>query len=1071
MRLTGIDIENFGPFANREISGMSGRLTLLNGPNEGGKSAIRAFLRSTLFGYVNKGDRAALRELFLYRHFRQQVGSGSISLATSSGANFTIHRRDGKRRGEVTITGDLSGGADLLRTLLGGIDSELYTNVFSISLTELQALSSLNSDEIRDKIYSVGLGLANVSLTDARSELDDELRKLRSPRAGRIRRLENHLAEARASLEDTRRASDLYDELSSNLEQVVENIDSQTAELEDVRSAIERQKTLVGLRKPWERKNEIEHQVADLPTNDSIPENAEHQLDGLEEQKAGLQGQLDEIDLRRKEREHESESVGVVDAFIEHDDDARKLGMETAYYNKAAVDLPGVEQELEKEQTQLDRDLAELGGGWTEQSVERFETPMDLQANLESAGRELTTARRAYQEHELAVQSRTEDRETIADEALKLAAARDALADVPKETSADLEKKRDRLSRLRSAIADSGSIRSEMNDAQKNLSDTLAQTETEEIGGFVGSILLPVTVVLVGIASMVFSYRTGELSGGLAGLLALMAGFMLVSRAKAAGGFKIKIRKPAIGEAKDVATAQVEEVQERLDTVAKEISELAKEFGISEKPTIRDIEEKAGELDRSLDLRRRFEALAREFETAASRLSNIDVRLTESHTALALASNTLADVQNRWQLLLERTELRIDLDPAQAANVMASIRTLKSQQRTVASLRVRVAQMYDTTGEIEMRLTNVLEAAGLPDASPMKATEVLEDLSERLLAHDRALERQKQITTELETLVNKHANLEHRLGQVDGKIEALLEKGDTGDQEEFKAIARQVQERRDLERKVSEMHELEPLLTNDDGQPYRSELEATPNEETVARVQQLQDEEKQLQITLNQLHEEQGNLRRQQAEFEKSGQALELHSKINVIEEQLDSDARRWAVLTIARDIFERTREEFQRERQPALMQAASRYLSELTLGRYTAVRAVIGEKEQNLEIIEGEAHAKRPNELSRGTAEQLYLAMRFALIEEYARKAEPMPVVLDDILVNFDPERATAACRVIMDLSERFQILFLTCHPETIAMFESVAPGGKKARAEAMSIIELSGTGAEDRLTLVDTA
>ncbi|MCZ6539070.1 MAG: hypothetical protein O6922_04510, partial [Chloroflexi bacterium] len=328
-----------------------------------------------------------------------------------------------------------------------------------------------------------------------------------------------------------------------------------------------------------------------------------------------------------------------------------------------------------------------------------------------------------------------------------------------------------------------------------------------------------------------------------------------------------------------------------------------------------------------------------------------------------------------------------------------------------------------------------------------------------------------QITVELETLTNERENLEHRLGQVDGKIEALIEKGDTEDHEEFKAIARQVQERRELERKLSEMHELEPLLINDDGLPHRDELETTPNEEAVARLQQLEDEEKRLQGMLDQLHEERGNLRRQQAEFEKSGQALELHSKINVIQEQLDSDAHRWAVLTIARDIFERTREEFQRERQPALMQAASRYLSDLTLGRYTAVRAVIGEKEQDLEIVEGEAHTKRASELSRGTAEQLFLSMRFALIEEYARKAEPMPVVLDDILVNFDPERAAAACKVIMDLSERFQILFLTCHPETIAMFESVAPDGKKARAEAMSIIELTGTSGDDRLTLVDTA
>jgi len=1069
MRLTGINIENFGPFADKRFDDMSNQLTLLQGPNEAGKSAIRAFLRSTLFGYVTKADRASLRELFLYNHFKPEAGSGVVSLVTSAETNFNIHRRDGKKRGEVSITGDAEGGDDLLRTLLGGIDSELYTNVFSISLSELQVMSSLNSDEIRDKIYSVGLGLANVSLTDARGELDDELRKLRSPRAGRMRKFEKDLAEARTKLEETRRGSDQYAELANNLEQLTENIDSQTAEQEDMRSGIERQRTLVSIRKPFERKTEIERQISELPENDTIPEDGLLQLQNLVEQKTDLQTNIDDGELRQQERKTESDSVGVVNAFIEHGDDIRKLLMETAYYTKAVTDLPIVEQELEKEQAQLDRDLAELG--WSEQAVSKFETPMDLQSNLESAGRELTTARRNYQEAELTVQSRTADREIMADEALKLAGARDALADVPKEISADLEKKRDRLSRLRGTIGDEGSVRSEMNDAQKNLAETLAQTETEDIGGFVGSILLPIMVIIVGIASMAWSYMNAELSGGLAGLLGAVAGFMLISRAKAAGGFKIKIRKPAIGEAKDVATAQVEEVQERLDAVTKEISEIAGEFSINDTASIRDVEEKAGELDRSLDLRRRFEGVSREFETQAARFATIDTRMTEAHTALALGANTLVDVQHRWQALLERSELRIDLDPSQAANVMASIRTLKSQQRTTAGLRMRVSQMSDTAGEIDFRLSEILEAAELPEPPSQQATAALEDLAERLLAHDRAVERQNQIATEIDNWATEFTSLESRMSELDAKIGLLLELGETYDHDEFKALGIQVQERRELERKLSELLENAPLLSSEDGQSYRDDLQATPHEDSVARLQQLEDEEKRLRGTINELHSEQGDLLRQQAEYEKSGQALELHSTINILEEKLGSDAQRWAVLTIARDVFERTREEFQQERQPALMKSASKYLSDLTLGRYTSVRAVIGEKEQDLEVVEGEAHTKRANELSRGTAEQLFLAMRFALIEEYAKNAEPMPVVLDDILVNFDPQRAKAACKVIMDLSERFQVIFLTCHPETEAMFKSVAPSGKKAREAAMSVIELTGNAAAERLTLVDTA
>jgi uncharacterized protein YhaN len=583
--------------------------------------------------------------------------------------------------------------------------------------------------------------------------------------------------------------------------------------------------------------------------------------------------------------------------------------------------------------------------------------------------------------------------------------------------------------------------------------------------------LLPIMVIIVGIASMAWSYMNAELSGGLAGLLGAVAGFMLISRAKAAGGFKIKIRKPAIGEAKDVATAQVEEVQERLDAVTKEISEIAGEFSINDTASIRDVEEKAGELDRSLDLRRRFEAVSREFETQAARLATIDTRLTEGHTALALGANTLVDVQHRWQALLERSELRIDLDPSQAANVMASIRTLKSQQRTTAGLRMRVSQMSDTAGEIDFRLSEILEAAELPEPPSQQATAALEDLAERLLAHDRAVERQNQIATEIDNWATEFTSLESRMSELDAKIGLLLELGETYDHDEFKALGIQVQERRELERKLSELLENAPLLSSEDGQSYRDDLQATPHEDSVARLQQLEDEEKRLRGTINELHSEQGDLLRQQAEYEKSGQALELHSTINILEEKLGSDAQRWAVLTIARDVFERTREEFQQERQPALMKSASKYLSDLTLGRYTSVRAVIGEKEQDLEVVEGEAHTKRANELSRGTAEQLFLAMRFALIEEYAKNAEPMPVVLDDILVNFDPQRAKAACKVIMDLSERFQVIFLTCHPETEAMFKSVAPSGKKAREAAMSVIELTGNAAAERLTLVDTA
>jgi uncharacterized protein YhaN len=65
---------------------------------------------------------------------------------------------------------------------------------------------------------------------------------------------------------------------------------------------------------------------------------------------------------------------------------------------------------------------------------------------------------------------------------------------------------------------------------------------------------------------------------------------------------------------------------------------------------------------------------------------------------------------------------------------------------------------------------------------------------------------------------------------------------------------------------------------------------------------------------------------------------------------------------------------------------------------------------------------------LSRGTAEQLYLSMRFALAEEYAGRAV-LPLIMDDILVNFDEQRMESCLQVIKELSQRHQILLFTCH------------------------------------------
>jgi uncharacterized protein YhaN len=72
---------------------------------------------------------------------------------------------------------------------------------------------------------------------------------------------------------------------------------------------------------------------------------------------------------------------------------------------------------------------------------------------------------------------------------------------------------------------------------------------------------------------------------------------------------------------------------------------------------------------------------------------------------------------------------------------------------------------------------------------------------------------------------------------------------------------------------------------------------------------------------------------------------------------------------------------------------------------------------------------------MSEGTADQLYLALRLASLETYLEKKEPLPFIVDDILVNFDDERALATLQEFARLSARTQVIFFTHHQHLVEL------------------------------------
>ena len=77
---------------------------------------------------------------------------------------------------------------------------------------------------------------------------------------------------------------------------------------------------------------------------------------------------------------------------------------------------------------------------------------------------------------------------------------------------------------------------------------------------------------------------------------------------------------------------------------------------------------------------------------------------------------------------------------------------------------------------------------------------------------------------------------------------------------------------------------------------------------------------------------------------------------------------------------------------------------------------------------------------LSRGTREAVFISLRLSLAAAYARRGVAIPLVLDDVLVNFDSIRAESAAKVLRDFASLgHQVIMFTCHEHIMRIFHSI--------------------------------
>lgn len=151
-----------------------------------------------------------------------------------------------------------------------------------------------------------------------------------------------------------------------------------------------------------------------------------------------------------------------------------------------------------------------------------------------------------------------------------------------------------------------------------------------------------------------------------------------------------------------------------------------------------------------------------------------------------------------------------------------------------------------------------------------------------------------------------------------------------------------------------------------------------------------------------------------------------------------DQSAREYARLLLAKRMLESAIAAWESKSQPEVYRQASRLLALMTDGKWVKIGVTA---EGQLQVVDAVKTVREPLHLSLGTCQQLYLALRIALLMEADNVGRAVPILADDILVNFDSVRRVGAARALTELARVRQVVLFTCHEEIVETMRSVDP------------------------------
>jgi len=426
--------------------------------------------------------------------------------------------------------------------------------------------------------------------------------------------------------------------------------------------------------------------------------------------------------------------------------------------------------------------------------------------------------------------------------------------------------------------------------------------------------------------------------------------------------------------------------------------------------------------------------------TYKSQLVDKEEDLKELEQQLAGLGKDQRDWQSRWQSALEQFGFPASWDVHLATKILNGLSEARGQYEQALSLDARVREMQDGVDKFRHQVDVLCQklAVDLLDLPPESA---ILQLNERLDEARQAERDQAKLDKDIKRLSERTNAKQKQSKDVAARLTDLMAKAGVESEEAFQKIAAQARRHEELTSTVANaQHEIDLHRSTEDEEKFQAALEEADADAVDAALRRLKDEIVRTQETLNTASKEQLRADDRLVEMEAASEAAGLAMDLESARSELATAVDRWAPLVLAQALMRRAIDKFEREHQPAMIGDVKRLFRQLTLDRYVGVETKL-DAQKTLVVEEQNGNRKEPAALSTGTREQLYLAIRLAYITHYCRDAEPLPIVMDDVLVNFDDDRAVQTLKVLQEIAANVQILFLTCHQHVVQLVQRIRP------------------------------